>query len=373
MQPSIGDGKKTLNVRFSNIAGINIGTRVNFAGKPVGEVLDIEIVKNARSDRNDEDGRIYCYELKLKVDSSVEVLDTDVVSIQTTGLMGEKSVGIIPKGSTKDSRFITNETIYAKSIDSFENTAEQIAQLSDKAEKAIDNFNDWFAKNSNNLSTLLSSFSNFIQDIDNQKIVTSLNESIHSFSNSWDGINKAIKIIDDNGSFEKFNLMVDNLTLASQSINSDGKEILENVKNLSSKLNDKTTGLGKIINGDEMYLQLNAILNKANTVFNDINNYGVLFQYSKGWQRLRTKRANILESLDSSVAFKGFFEKEMSEITTSLGRIDRLIEKAEDSSNKEKILNSENFKRNFAYLLKKIESLHDIVKLYNESLEDKKE
>ena len=45
MQPSIGDGKKNLRVRFSDIAGINIGTRVNFAGKPVGDVKDISIVQ----------------------------------------------------------------------------------------------------------------------------------------------------------------------------------------------------------------------------------------------------------------------------------------------------------------------------------------
>ena len=41
LQPSIGDGKKTLNVRFSNISGIHIGTRVTLAGKPIGEVEKI--------------------------------------------------------------------------------------------------------------------------------------------------------------------------------------------------------------------------------------------------------------------------------------------------------------------------------------------
>ena len=48
LEPTIGDGKKTLSVRFANVAGITIGTRVTYAGKPVGEVLHITEVPTAR-------------------------------------------------------------------------------------------------------------------------------------------------------------------------------------------------------------------------------------------------------------------------------------------------------------------------------------
>src|SRR3989304_7984515 len=96
LKPSIGDGKKILNVKFSNIQGLNIGTRVTFAGKPIGEVIEIKEVKDARKDRKDEFSRYYFYLLKLKVDSSVEVYNSDIVSLQTTGLMGEKSIAINP-------------------------------------------------------------------------------------------------------------------------------------------------------------------------------------------------------------------------------------------------------------------------------------
>ncbi len=36
LRPTVGDGKKTLYVRFSNINKITVGTRVTYAGKPVG-------------------------------------------------------------------------------------------------------------------------------------------------------------------------------------------------------------------------------------------------------------------------------------------------------------------------------------------------
>src|SRR3990167_3315540 len=139
LKPSIGDGKKTLNVRFANIQGVHIGTRVLFAGKAVGDVIDIATIQNARNIQKDEYGRLFFYHLKLKVDSSVEVYDTDIISIQTVGLVGEKSINITPLvvKDNKDPRIINNEIIYAKSVDSFESTAEQISALADKAEVAI--------------------------------------------------------------------------------------------------------------------------------------------------------------------------------------------------------------------------------------------
>jgi phospholipid/cholesterol/gamma-HCH transport system substrate-binding protein len=324
IQPSIGDGKKTLNVKFSNISGINIGTRVTFAGKPIGEVVEIKEVKNARKDKKDEFGRIYYYQLKLKVDSSVEVYDSDTIAIQTTGLMGEKSIGITPKTSiNKHHHIITNNIIYAKSVDSFENTADQISQLSDKAEKAIDNFNSWFERNSKNLSTTISAISKLLNDVDNQNIVGSLNN------------------------------------------------VLENLDIFSKNINEAHGSIGRFLNSDDLYLKCNAILSKANTLFNDINNYGLLFQYSKGWQRLRTKKANFLENLNNPQDFKNYFEKEIAEITTSLSRINQLIARAQNKSQKQKILTSDIYKRNFAYLLRQVESLLNMVKLYNEDLLDK--
>ena len=41
LKPTVGDGKEILYVRFSNINKIAIGTRVTYAGMPVGEVIAI--------------------------------------------------------------------------------------------------------------------------------------------------------------------------------------------------------------------------------------------------------------------------------------------------------------------------------------------
>ncbi|HEU64974.1 MAG: hypothetical protein KR126chlam4_01020 [Candidatus Anoxychlamydiales bacterium] len=371
LQPSIGDGEKTLNVRFSNIAGINIGTRVTFAGKPIGEVAKILEVQDARDEQRDEFSRIYCYQLVLKVDSSIDVYENDIISIQTTGLMGEKSIGIIPKSSPRDAKLVTNDIIYAKSVDSIENTAQQISQLSDKAEKTLDNFNVWFEKNSQSLSLAMTSVSNLLNDIDTQKMVSSVHSSINSFTESLNHVNNALKIVEDNNTFDKLNILVDNITITSDFISTEGKETMQNIKLLTQHFNDSKTSIGKLLTTDDLYLKFNALFGKANTLFNDINQYGVLFQYSKGWQRQRTKRANILESLSTAKSFRSYFETEIADITSSLGRINTLVEKSSDFSQKQRIENSDSFKRNYAYLLRQVESLLNMVKLYNEDLLDK--
>src|SRR3990167_7473713 len=80
LDPSIGDGLKHFKVRFANISGINVGTRVSFAGKPVGEVISITEVQNAREMPNPK-GNVYIYQLTLKVDSSVNLYETDTICV----------------------------------------------------------------------------------------------------------------------------------------------------------------------------------------------------------------------------------------------------------------------------------------------------
>ncbi len=97
LQPSVGDGDTVLKVRFTNVQGISNGTRVTFAGRPVGEVKKIEQIANGRTELAEEDGDIYFYELLLRVDSSVHIYNYDEIMFSTSGLLGEKSIAILPK------------------------------------------------------------------------------------------------------------------------------------------------------------------------------------------------------------------------------------------------------------------------------------
>lgn len=339
LQPSIGDGEKIINVRFSNISGLHIGTRVTFCGKPVGEVEDIIEVDDIKKSRKDEFGKVYYYQLKLKVDSSIDIYDCDVITVQTTGLMGEKSVGFIAKPFPKNRapKLVTNEILYAKPTDSFEEAADQISQITNKAERVLDNLNGWFEDNSKNITT-----------------------SISTLKNSMDTVNNFLQTATQNKTFDKVNKVVDNLN-----------NTTENISYLTQNLNKANSTLGKLFNSDELYLNFGALLSKTNTLLNDINNYGILFQYSKSWQRIRTKRATALEALNNPTDFKNFFEKEVSDITASLSRINQLVSKADSKNERQKILSSNSYKKNFSSLLRQVEALLNMIKLYNQDLYDK--
>ena len=131
LKPTVGNSEKTLYVRFANINKITLGTRVTFAGKPIGEVVAIDEIYNARKQPSDETGEIYFYQLTLKIDSSVTVYNTDEIALQTSGLLGEKSVAIIPKVPPPGviPQPISNQPVYATSVDPIENAFEELSSV----------------------------------------------------------------------------------------------------------------------------------------------------------------------------------------------------------------------------------------------------
>ena len=97
LHPKIGDDGQVLRVRFTDIDKVSIGTRVLFAGHPVGEVTNIQEIEDARQSQELYKGEVYIYELTLKIDSGVIVYTTDEISAMTSGLLGERQVLITPK------------------------------------------------------------------------------------------------------------------------------------------------------------------------------------------------------------------------------------------------------------------------------------
>ena len=97
---------------------------------------------------------------------------------------------------------------------------------------------------------------------------------------------------------------------------------------------------------------------------NDINHYGILFQYNKQWQKARTKRATLLNALNTPQEFRSYFETEIDSMTTSLGRLNQMMEQTD----RQTVTQSDAFKHNFATLLRQVQGLADSLKLYNEGL-----
>lgn len=372
LKPTVGDGKKSLNVRFTNIAGITVGTRVTFAGRPIGEVIHIEELSKAREEA-DEMGRIFLYQLTLKIDSSVDVYSTDEVAIKTTGLMGEKSIAILPKAAPKDKPAyqITDQIVFANSTDALENTFNQVSRVASRLDIAVGRLDKWFDENNAYITNALRSFDSTMGSIDgllgmidSEKLVPNIRKSVDLLN---DNMHLVRTSLDDDQLLHKVASLTDNLDVAATAFNNDGAQTLRNINQITRDVASGTGTVGRLLVSDDFYLRLASIMNKGETLMNDINHYGILFQYNKQWQKARTRKATFLKALDTPQEFRNYFEGEVDTMTTSLGRLTELMERA-GTEERSRIIQSDAFKRNFASLMRQVQGLTDSLRLYNEGM-----
>ncbi len=361
LHPSVGDEAQMLRVRFSDIDKINIGTRVNFAGKPVGEVAEIHELQSARDERIARNGIVYVYELHLAVDSGVNVYNSDEVAIRTSGLLGEKSVVITPMAPKPGQklRVVNDEIIYADETGSVEDTFKEVSEVADKIEIALDalteNLNEitkqriWkkIGKTSQNLAEITTSLNS---PEDWETILKNMRELTDNALASWDKVDQALTDIQKT--------MVD-----ARGMVEDGREIL-------GKIKDGEGTIGKLLVGDETYLRLNSLLSKGETTMNDINHYGILFHLDKGWQRMRARRLNLMNTLSTPQEFRNYFNDEVDQISTSLSRVSMLLGKTDAKCPREVLIEDAEFSKVYAELMRRVGQLDEEIKMYNQQVVD---
>lgn len=362
LKPRIGDEKQTLYARFSNINRITVGTRVLFAGKPVGEVTAIKEIPYARDEPTDVLGRVYFYQLTLKIDSGVKVYTCDEISLQTSGLLGEKSVAIIPKAPPKGvvPRLITDQSpFYANSVDPIENSFNDLSSLATEMEGTFRLVTQWIEQHGEELAGSIVSFGDVmdemkttVAEINADHLVNEVTEATKNFSQVMCQIDNAMEQLDRGAVFSNIGDLVAHLKTSSEA-----------VEEITQKIASGTGTIGRLVKSDDLYLQSSAILSKADTMMNDINHYGILFHLNKNWQRTRTQRMDLLNSLATPDQFKSYFEREVSQINTAMCRLSLLMNR-EDFDN-------ERFKDDFAELLRQSIQLSDNLRLYNEQLNSK--
>ncbi len=363
LKPSVGDGKETLIVRFSNINKINVGTQVMFAGKPVGEVVSISEIPNARQQPTDILGRVYFYQLVLKIDSHVIVYNCDEISIQSSGLLGEKSIAIVPKAPPKGviPKVVGTEPIYADSVDPLENAILELSELANSMEDTFNHVTKWLQDNGDSIASAIQSVEDVMDEmkitlisINQTTLIDDIDTAVQNFASTMQQANDALAQMHDQGVFNNLSIVMDNVRSASGSIDIITQDIA-----------DGTGTLGKLVKDDDLYLRTTAIMSKADTMMNDINHYGVLFHLNKQWQRSRSQRLDLLNALDTPCGFREYFQDEVDQINTSMARLSILITRAQCSGDR---VNEELFRKDFAELLRLSKELSDNLRLYNEQL-----
>lgn len=367
LEPSVGDGKEKLIVRFSNINGLSLGTRVMFAGKPVGEVVAIQQIPQAREQPTDELGQVYFYQLILSIDSSVRIYNTDEFTVQTSGLLGEKSIAIIPRSPPKGVKptLINSKTpVYAESVDPLESAFNELSQLSDKVEETLDKIIAWIDQNGHELGAAIRAFDDAMNEasmtlsrINQIHLIDDVKLGVENFGVAMRDVHNTVNQMQNEAVFENLGVTLKNTKRASFAFN----QVMET-------LSQGEGTLGKLFMEEDTYLRLTSILSKASTLMNDVNHYGLLFNLNKEWQRTRLKQATVLNALNTPGDFRDYFNKEVDLINTSMSRLSMLVNRAENSPSSGRILDSKAFQKDFAELMRNAEALYDNLKLYNEEL-----
>ena len=173
--------------------------------------------------------------------------------------------------------------------------------------------------------------------------------------------------LDDDQLLHKVARLAENLDQTALVFNNDGAQTLFNLNQITRDVASGSGTVGRLIAGDDFYLRMASLMSKGEALMNDVNHYGLLFQYNKQWQKSRTKKANLVKALDTPQEFRNYFEGEVDSMTTSLGRLTELMERA-GTEDRAKIAQSDAFKNNFANLMRQVQGLTDSLKLYNEGL-----
>ena len=358
IKPSVGDGKQVLKVRFNNINGISIGTPVTYAGKTIGDVADINQVKSAREQAVNEFGQVYPYLLTLHIDSHYTVFSTDEITVQTQGLLGEKYVSIIPKpiAAGQAVHIITSkDVVYADANDLLESAMNEIASLSQKFEEALNELINWMQKYGDDLGSAvksadvaISEIGKTMTDFNKLGIIYDVKNGVRNFANTFGQIDQTIAQMRSDQFFT-------NLC-----------QIATNIRHVTSNLSEGKGTLGKIIEEDGLYLQVNALMSKANTLMNDINQYGFLFQYNHQWQRTRLQLMNEANRIKDAKAFQAYMDSQVDQINTTLERMSMLT----DRLTTEQLAENPRFRKKFTELMQQLNSIQETIKLYNEQLAD---
>jgi phospholipid/cholesterol/gamma-HCH transport system substrate-binding protein len=375
LHPSVGDESQLLRVRFSDIDKVNVGTRVTFAGKPVGEVIEIRELDSARNERIARNGVVFVYELELAVDSGVNVYNSDAITLRTSGLLGERSIEINPQPPKPGQklRLVNNEIIYAEETGSVENTFKEFKEVADRFDVAL----DALTENLNEITKqrIWKKVGNITQNVSD--ITTALN-----IPEDWSSTLANVRELSEEGLgvMDKLDVTLDEAQTTFRDIQDTFREarltfenatvITEGGKQVMLDIREGKGTAGKILVGDEVYLKLNSLLSKGGTIMNDINHYGLLFHLDKGWQRMRARRMNLLNKLRSPQEFSNFFNDELDRINTSLSRVGMILEKTDQCYPMECLLRDREFTQVFSELLDRIETLEEEIKMYNEQLVD---
>lgn len=301
LHPSVGNKGRTLYVEFTNVEKIGEGSRVTFAGKPVGEVVSVEPIRDGRLQRADRYGHLYAYTVTLAIDSSVEVYDTDEISIVTSGLFGERRINIDPMEPPPGVKPqpIGDRVIYAKSSDQMQDLLSELVGAADQMKETFALLGNFIEENGDVLGDAFLSLKEAFDaiqvsfdEINKTELVLNIKDALLGFTDLMDNLNKNIEQLEEEGFFTHLTNTFDNLSTTSEKAG----DLADHLSLLTGNLNEGKGTVGKLFTDEALYQHTLALLCRGEELINDVNRYGFLFNTNNKWKRKEERRACMLRT-----------------------------------------------------------------------------
>ncbi|MHB1680041.1 MAG: MlaD family protein [bacterium] len=294
----------TISAYFTSASGIANGTNVEMAGIKVGTVKRIKL----------EQGKARVY---MEINSKYKIYPDYIASIRSMSLLGESYIAIAPVNTIQslNSKSIKNSEIIrsrkspenmSSLILKFSKTADNLEDITKSLKKSIgsktgehkikailsniaelsDNLNKLVYLNQKNFNAIMTNFAGFSRNINGLTLENdrALTRTIHNFRAISDNLRQELPSITDNIKTVSANLS-DILTKNKSNINrslvhirKDTKQLqlsLNQIYGVSSKINEGKGTLGKLVNRNSVYDNLNGSLKGINNLVGGFNSFKI--------------------------------------------------------------------------------------------------
>ena len=259
---SLIDRQKTLYAVYDEVDGLLVGANVMINGLSIGNVTELEFLKNSTK-----------ILVTLKVKDELNFSSKSTASIYETGVLGGLAISIEPLFD-RESIVQTGDTLRSSVKPGLtELINRQIEPLSRQLQSTITSVDSIFSGASSVL---------------NKQTQLNIKESIEVLTSAINSINNSAYIIEGTltEKNDKISKTIDNIESISKNLSKvtkelnefglsnvlvDLKESTEGINSVIQNLNSDSSSLGKLINKDELYENLNSSILSLNNLIDDIN------------------------------------------------------------------------------------------------------
>jgi phospholipid/cholesterol/gamma-HCH transport system substrate-binding protein len=258
---SILDKQKTIYAVYDEVDGLLVGANVMINGLSIGNVTELDFLPNSTK-----------IIVTLKVKDKLNFSSKSTASIYETGVLGGLAISIEPLFE-RESIVKTGDTLMSSVRPGLtELINRQIEPLSRQLQSTITSVDSIFTGASNVL---------------NRQTQEEIKESISVLTSAINAINNSSLIIEEtliskntqiNNTIDNFEKISSNLSNVSDELNSFGLSSLltnlqvsvDGIGSIVDKLDSDNSTLGKLINEDEVYNNLNSSIESLNSLISDI-------------------------------------------------------------------------------------------------------